>query len=871
MRRRTVVSLVVLLLIVGLAGAYVIRSFWTAKSGDDYRNIRDVSAAYIADEEIAQAMARLNQEKTGIILRGAGDRRQVALTFDGLTDRVVIQQVLDLLNKYKVRATFFVDGMQTAEDPQTVFNIKQEGHKIENYTLYGLPKMETLPPEKLVRDFVRAQKIIKVNTDQGPNLLKCNDTTYTDQLLRVAKACGFAAVVRSEIYVNMKQLNGSATADDFVSRIEPGSIVSIKLKSNLDQIVYEPGKTDDRPAVDKQPGLKELAVDDAKTDHNVADAVEKLLLSLQKAGYTTVYVETYAKTAAARSSASTLLWKQMAAFVREELASAFAVRKAAAAGLVREPPPEIRQIRTTEPALSFTFAGLSNKMAVEDILARLQTLGIKATFFAAANELRRYPDTIRQIIAAGHEIGIAIRPKDDESVHETRNTILRDRTVLQNQFGIDTYLLKQVGGAVTITTREAADSTGCVLIGQSLNVIQSKHKEAVSAKQVMGETFGKAVTSLGRGHILHFVLDFYTNSRLAGDLVAEIKQRKVDNIAYATSFDNPGANRANNSQYVIKPVGEILSNQSYTYRYPVSLTRIPPSLRLDAPRPKIDSKNFLAETSKRYIGHPDVTPDDRMLGFSKMEARRLDTTGIIHTERNEIFLTFDDWGTDAAINKLLYVLRKHNVPGTFFIITNNVLNNPNLLRAIAVEGHEIGSHSDTHRAMAVRDSTTNKQVRTLTKEEYIVDFTRGYQKLLDVVGDVTVNGKPSLIRVFRPATLAISKEGFMAVFETGFEYILNGSLSTYDYKAETVAELVHNFKNGIYTPAGELKKGSVLIMHMSDNSVFTAMALDILLTANAAKADNDPTKFTVGRLSDHLRDGYSQFDRKQAVKAITRQ
>ena len=161
MRRRTVGILLVLLLIVGLAGAYVIRSFWTAKSGDDYRNIRDVSASYIADEEIAQAMARLNQEKSGVILRGASDRRQVALTFDGLTDRVVIQQVVDLLKKYKVKATFFVDGMQTAEDPQTVFIIKQEGHKIENYTLYGLPKMETMAPEKLVRDFVRAQKIIR--------------------------------------------------------------------------------------------------------------------------------------------------------------------------------------------------------------------------------------------------------------------------------------------------------------------------------------------------------------------------------------------------------------------------------------------------------------------------------------------------------------------------------------------------------------------------------------------------------------------------------------------------------------------------------------------------------------------------------------
>mgnify|MGYP003614950202 FL=1 len=870
MNKRIFVMLLAVFLVIALAGAYVIKTIWLAKPSDDYRkNIRDVSASYIAEEEITQAMASLNQkpEKVALIQGSTSSGRQIALTFDGLTDRVVMQQVLDLLEKYKARATFFVDGMGTAEDPQTVFNIREKGQQIGNYTLYGLPKMETMAPEKLVRDFVRAQKIIKVNSDQGPGLLKCNDTTYTDGLRQVAKACGFAALVRSGIYVDMGQLNRSATADDFVSRLTPGIIVSIKLKRNIDQIVYEPGKTDDRPAVDKQPGLKELAKPDSEPDQNVADAVEKLLISLEKARYTTVYVETFPKTAQGETLSPAAAFRRLGVLAWNELASLFTVRTAAAAAQSNE----MTQIRTTEPALAFTFGGLANRAAVDDLLSRLAAMKIRGTFFVAENEMRRYPDTIRQVMAGGHELGIAIRPKDNEAFDETRNTIQRSQALLLSYFGIETSLLKQVGGAVTATTKGAADSLGCILIGQSLNIVQSKHKDIVSAEVVMGEIFGKGVLSLARGHILYFRLDFYTNHRLAGDLVERIKQRKVDNIAYATSIDNPASNRGNNSQYVIKPVGEILGNRGYTYQYPVRGDAVLPHLRLEATRPVTDSKNFIAETSKRYIGHPDVNTEDRMLGFSKMEARRLDTTGLIHTDRNEIFLTFDDWGTDAAINKLLYVLRKHDVPATFFIITGNVLANANLLRSIAVEGHEIGSHSDTHRAMAVRDPNTNKQVRTLTKEEYVADFTRGYQKLLDVTGDITVNGRPALTRIFRPATLAISKEGFEAVFEAGFEYIINGSLSTYDYKAQTAAELVHNFKNGIYTPSGELKKGSVLIMHCSDTSLFTAIALDILLTANAAKANNDPTKFTVGRLSDYLRDGYSQLDRKQAIKALGRQ
>jgi len=353
-------------------------------------------------------------------------------------------------------------------------------------------------------------------------------------------------------------------------------------------------------------------------------------------------------------------------------------------------------------------------------------------------------------------------------------------------------------------------------------------------------------------------MDFYANDRLIGDLMEAVKQHKVDNIAFATSYDNPAGNPSNDSQYTIKPVGAILTNARYIYQYPLNPATIPAYLRSNAPKLAITQHNFLEEGSKRYIGNADVDYEDRMLGFSRMETRRLDKSGHVLTKDNVIFLTFDDWGTDAPINKLLYVLRKHNVPGTFFILTNNVTNNPNLLRAIAMEGHEIGSHSDKHKPMVVRDPKTGRQVPTQDKEEYTKELATSYQKLEEITGNVIVNGRPALTRFFRPPTLAVSKMGFEALFATGYEYIISGSCSTYDYKAESVPQLVNTIKDGIYTKNGEVKKGAVFVMHMGDAVPYTPMALDILLTANEAKADSDPTKFKVGRLSDYLKAGYSQ-------------
>lgn len=874
MKNKKIVLSLAAVLGVCLIGLLFFKNVLWAPTGSEYRNITDMKSSYEADEEIANAMAQLknSQGKATVITGTKSAQRQVALTFDGLSDRTTMQQVLDLLKKHNIKATFFVDGMQTAEDPQTVVNIRNEGYKIENYTLSGMGKLETLPVERLVKDFCQAQKIIKVTTDQGPNLLKCNDTNYTDQVLQAAKAAGFVSVVRSNAFVNVKQIATPQAADAFVSSLQPGSIVSVKLKTNTEPVAKDAGKAEQKPAIDKQPGLKNLIQQADYGEKGTIEAVEKLLIALVKAKYTTVYVEDFAANSLIKPVKTSLLpdarqltqyvaayWNVAASFVQEEAGALFSVRTAFAAEAVNsQTAQEIKVISTTEPALSFTFGGIANEVVVNDVLSRLQNLGIKATFFVAETEMKKYPGTLKIIIAAGHEIGVAIRPKDGDSLEEIQKLIVRDRNVLYEQFGVETKLVKQPWGAITDVTKAAVAQSGCSLIGQSFNVVQSKHKDYTNADKVMEEVFGKWVFSLARGQIIHFRMDFYTNDQLVGNLLETIKQHKVDNIAFATSYDNPAGNRANDSQYVIKPVGAILNNAKFIYQYPLDPEKIPAYLRSNAPKLAINEHNFLAEASKRYIGNPDVDYEDRMLGFSKMEDRRLDKSGQIHTKENVIFLTFDDWGTDAAVNKILYVLRKHNVVGNFFVLTNHVMNNPNLLRAIATEGHEIGSHSDKHKPMAVRDPKTGKQFPAQNKEEYTKELALAYQKLADVTGDVSINGKPALTRYFRPPTLAISRMGMEALFATGHEYIISGSSSTNDYKAESVPQLLKTLREGIYTPQGEVRKGAILVMHMGDSVVYTPMAVDILLTANEAKADTDPTKFKVGRLADYIKPGYSQ-------------
>ena len=65
-----------------------------------------------------------------------------------------------------------------------------------------------------------------------------------------------------------------------------------------------------------------------------------------------------------------------------------------------------------------------------------------------------------------------------------------------------------------------------------------------------------------------------------------------------------------------------------------------------------------------------------------------------------VALTFDD-GPDAQWTpRILDVLKVEHVPATFFIVGENALSHPSLLRRIVNEGHELGNHSYTHPNMA---------------------------------------------------------------------------------------------------------------------------------------------------------------------------
>ena len=87
-----------------------------------------------------------------------------------------------------------------------------------------------------------------------------------------------------------------------------------------------------------------------------------------------------------------------------------------------------------------------------------------------------------------------------------------------------------------------------------------------------------------------------------------------------------------------------------------------------------------------------------------------------------VALTFDDGPDPKWTPKILSILEQYHVPGTFFVIGENGVENREILQRIARDGYEIGNHSYTHPNMA-NDSETGINLEINATQRLVEAYT----------------------------------------------------------------------------------------------------------------------------------------------------
>lgn len=152
------------------------------------------------------------------------DQNVVALTFDdGPTE--ITPEILNLLEKYNQKATFFCIGKQIEKYPETAKNIVEQGHVIANHTYSHTNKMGFLSKKEVHKEIRSAQNIIHQTIGQIPNLFR---PPFGVTNPNIARACKENRV--EVIGWNVRSLDTVIASEDkilsrILDRLQKGSII----------------------------------------------------------------------------------------------------------------------------------------------------------------------------------------------------------------------------------------------------------------------------------------------------------------------------------------------------------------------------------------------------------------------------------------------------------------------------------------------------------------------------------------------------------------------------------------------------------------------------------------------------------------------
>lgn len=162
------------------------------------------------------------------VVRGPEGARGVALTFDDGPDPETTKEVLDVLDRRGVKATFFVIGAKAAKHPEMVRDIVERGHEVGVHS-FAHDRLFSLRGSKRVRaDLERAVRTLEEITKTRPVLFRPPIGHTNPTIARVADELDLVVVGWS---VAARDGIARAKVEDVVARVnrglEDGAIVAM--------------------------------------------------------------------------------------------------------------------------------------------------------------------------------------------------------------------------------------------------------------------------------------------------------------------------------------------------------------------------------------------------------------------------------------------------------------------------------------------------------------------------------------------------------------------------------------------------------------------------------------------------------------------
>lgn len=152
------------------------------------------------------------------------EEKNIAITFDVNWGNSNTNKILDILDKYNIKATFFLIGNWIDDFPQEAQEIYKRGHEIGNHS-NSHPDMTQISKESIIKEISTADvKIMKV-TGKSTKLFRFPSGAYNGNSVEVIRNNGYHCIQWDVDSIDWKGQGVDKEYNRVMKKTQPGSIL----------------------------------------------------------------------------------------------------------------------------------------------------------------------------------------------------------------------------------------------------------------------------------------------------------------------------------------------------------------------------------------------------------------------------------------------------------------------------------------------------------------------------------------------------------------------------------------------------------------------------------------------------------------------
>jgi len=162
---------------------------------------------------------------TDTFCRGGSADNKLTLTFDDGPDPEHTAQILEILEKHAVPATFFIIGNKAENQEDLLRQIISKGHIIGNHSFSHAFFYDLYRRKKMERDLMKTEELILKVTGKKPFLFRPPYGVTNPVVAKVAKKLGYKVIGWSVRSLDTVLKDADKITERVVERLHPGAVI----------------------------------------------------------------------------------------------------------------------------------------------------------------------------------------------------------------------------------------------------------------------------------------------------------------------------------------------------------------------------------------------------------------------------------------------------------------------------------------------------------------------------------------------------------------------------------------------------------------------------------------------------------------------